>query len=202
MRQEDINRLNKPYEDERADLDRRFHSAIGADVPNASNLAEEIFSDLHPTLFGVAWWVTFLPNHERVLISDYVYQCAVGIEMNLAEAKLHYLEWLHTRDQQNERVADMAHITDAGQLVSKLPPATKPMDDIPHNMEKLHICGLFRAIGSAFDCLGAVIVAVLGLPIHLRYADINSARGLWRSLRMTGRRPLVSRLSLGISSPR
>ena len=176
MRQEDINRLNEPYPTERTNRDRRFHSALGADVPSAAVLASEIFDDLDTTTFGIAWWASLLPDHERILISDYLYQCASGIEVNLVEAKLHYLEWLDTRDKENERISDMAHITDGGQLISKLPRATKAMDDMPNNMEKLHVCGFFRAIGSAFDCLGAAIVAVLGLPVNLRKTDINNAR--------------------------
>src|SRR5258708_40343846 len=148
MRQDDINRLSEPYPTDRADLDRRFHSALGADVPHAAELAKEIFADLDTTTFGVSWWVSLLPNQERILISDYLYLCSTGIEMNLVEAKLHYLEWLDTRDKQNQRIADMAHITDDGQLIPKLPPATKPMDDMPNHMEKLHVCGFFRAIAS------------------------------------------------------
>ncbi len=46
MRQEDVNRLDEPYPTEKTDLDRRFHSALGADVPHAEKLATEIFSDL------------------------------------------------------------------------------------------------------------------------------------------------------------
>lgn len=176
MRQEDISRLNEPYPTERTDRDRRFHSALGADVPSAAVLAAEILNDLDTTTFGISWWGSLLPDHERILISDYLYQCAAGIELNLVEAQLHYLEWLDTRDKQNERIADMAHITNAGELVQKHPTSTKAMDDMPNNLEKVHVCGFFRAIGSAFDCLGAAIVAVLGLPVSIRKADINNAK--------------------------
>jgi len=182
MRKEDITRFNEPYTTDRTDADRRFHSALGADIPHAAKLAAEIFRDLDPLTFGVSWWATLLPDHERILISDYLYQCANGIELNLVEAKLHYLEWLDTRDQENARIAGMARITDAGQFVSKLPRATKPIDDMPNNMEKLHVCGFFRSIGSAFDCLGAAIVGVLGLSVNLRFADMNNARAVLKKL--------------------
>jgi len=186
MRQEDIKRLSESYATDKTDIDRRFHSALASDVPSAGLFAEEILNDLDTKTFGVRWWAPLLPEHERILISDYFYQCATGIEANLVEAKLHYLEWLETRDKQNERVADMAYITDDGELVSKLPPATKPIDDIPNAMEKLHVCGFFRAIGSAFDCLGGVIVTVLGLPVNLRKADINSAKSALTKLQDDG----------------
>lgn len=176
MRHEDEKRLSEPYPTERAESDQRFHSALGADIPHAAALVREIFSDLHPTRYGVSWWS--LRTHERILISDYFYQCATGIELNLAEAKLHYLEWQEARENENERIADMAYITDAGQLVSKVPPATKPMDEMPNNMEKLQVCGFFRAVGSALDCIGGGIVGVLGLPTNLRRSDINTARAM------------------------
>lgn len=194
MRQEDVNRFNEPYSTGRSTFDRRFHSALGADVPNAATLAAEIFSDFDTTIFGVSWWATLLPVHERILISDYLYQCSNGIELNLVEAKLHYLEWLDTRDKENERIADMAHINNAGEFVSKLPSPVKPMDDMPNNLEKLQVCGFFRAIGSAFDCLGAAIVAVLGLPVNLRKADINNARAALERLVDDGTRAARARM--------
>lgn len=33
MRQEEITKLSEPYADTRSDVDRRFDSVIGADVP-------------------------------------------------------------------------------------------------------------------------------------------------------------------------
>lgn len=49
MRQKDIKKLNEPYTHERGNLDRRFNSAVGADIPSANRLTEEIFNDLDPT---------------------------------------------------------------------------------------------------------------------------------------------------------
>ena len=176
MRHEDEKRLSEPYPAEETESGRKFYSALGADIPHAAALVREIFNDLHPTSYGVSWWS--LPSHERILISDYFYQCATGIELNLAEAKLHYLEWQEAREKENERIADMAYITDSGQIVSRIPPATKPMDEMPNNMEKLQVCGFFRAVGSSLDCTGGAIVAVLGLPTNLRRSDINTARAM------------------------
>ena len=42
-------------------------------------------------------------------------------------------------------------------------------------MEGLHLCGFFRAIGSSLDCLGAVIIGVLGLDTSLRHSSIDIA---------------------------
>ena len=90
MRDEDIRKLSEPYLTDRVEIDRRFHSAIGADVPHAGILVKEIYSDLSRATLGVSWW-SAVPVQQRALISDYLYQCAFGIEVNLAEAKLHYM---------------------------------------------------------------------------------------------------------------
>lgn len=174
MRREEINLLSRPYGNTREDFDRRFHSSIGADVPGAGALVKEIYADLDATTFGVAWWQS-VSIHERILISDYLYQCANGIELNLVEAKLHYLEWLDAREKQNARIADVIKRDQSGELYVKMPSAVEPIDDLPNKLEGMHVCGFFRAIGSSLDCLGAVIIGVLGLPTSLRRSDIGTA---------------------------
>ena len=107
MRKQEINNLNKPYNKSAEDLfNRRFDSAIGADIPSAGKLVEEIFNDLDTNTFGIRWWLS-LPTEERILISDYLYQCVDSIETNLVEAKIHFLEWLGARDRGDERIADV-----------------------------------------------------------------------------------------------
>jgi hypothetical protein len=175
MRQEDLKKLTEPYTQPKDRFDRRFHSAVGADVPSANRLVGEVFDDLDRQTFGVSWWQS-VPNYERILISDYLYQCAEGIETNLVEAKLHFLEWLHIKDQQDTRIADVISRTPHGTLQQKLPPSNAPIDDLPNKLEAMHICGFFRAIGSALDCMGGAIIGVLGLNFCLRYNDINSAK--------------------------
>jgi len=155
MRQEEINKLSEPYTDTRSDVDRRFDSVIGADVPSAIKLFNGIAADLDTHSFGISWWQ--IPVQERILISDYLYQCADGIEKNLVEAKLHYLEWLDVRERQDSRIADGIRFKQNGEPYFKHPPSQAPIDDLIDRMEGLHLCGFFRAIGSSLDCLGAVI---------------------------------------------
>ncbi|MBL8203241.1 MAG: hypothetical protein JNM09_03365 [Blastocatellia bacterium] len=174
MRDTELAILSKPYpQTEKGEVDRRFHSSIGADIPSASNLAREILTDLDTTNFGVSWWRA-LPTEERILISDYLYQCANGIELNLAEAKLHYWEWLAAKERYNGRIANAISRDDQGQP-GKLPASSAPVDDLPTKLERMHICGFFRAIGSSLDCLGATIIGVLGLPVSLRRSDLRKA---------------------------
>ncbi len=128
MRTEDINRLKEPYNKKRDDIDRRFHSAIGADVRHAGQLVKDIFGDLDTHTLGISWWAS-VPTLERPLISDYLYQCAYGIEVNLAEAKLHYMEWLDARDRHNERIANVVYRESSGKLDIKMPSSQSAFDD-------------------------------------------------------------------------
>jgi hypothetical protein len=46
MREQEITKLTEPYTDTRSDVDRRFDSVIGADVPSSIKLFNEITADL------------------------------------------------------------------------------------------------------------------------------------------------------------
>lgn len=175
MRQEEMNKLKEPYTQPKSLPDRRFESAIGADVPSASKLVMEILDDLDKQSFGISWWKA-VPVQERILISDYLYQCAEGVEKNLVEAKLHYLDWLDARERMNDFIADSIKLDSNGNPYQKLPPVNAPIDELPNALEAMHICGFFRAIGSSLDCLGGVIIGVLGLKAPLRKNDILKAR--------------------------
>jgi hypothetical protein len=175
MRQVDIEELTKPYTAPRGALDRRFEAAVKADVPSASELFQEIFQDLDTNTFGIRWW-SLVQREERILISDYLYQCAEGIEKNLVEAKLHYMEWIDARETINERIIDGIKLSPHGAPFFKHPPSLAPIDDLPNKLDELHRAGFFRAIGSSLDCLGAVVIGVLGLQTSLRHSSIDSAR--------------------------
>lgn len=175
MRQADIDELTKLYAAPRTPLDRRFEAAVKADVPSSGELFQEIFQDLDTKTFGIQWWSS-VPVQERVLISDYLYQCAEGIEKNLVEAKLHYMEWSDARARFNERIVDGIKIPPTGEPFFKHPPSLAPIDDLPSKLDELHRTGFFRAVGSSLDCLGAVIVGVLGLETSLRHTSIEDAR--------------------------
>lgn len=172
MRREDLEPLRERYPRERGrERDRRFDLAIGADIPNASRLVTEIFNDLSRATFGVSWWGS-LPVHEKILISDSLYQCADSIETNMVEARLHYLEWLDAREKENTRLADIVRRDEQGGVEVRMPPSLAPIDDLYGQLETLHECGFFRAIGSSLDCLGGAIVGVLALSTSLRRSDI------------------------------
>lgn len=179
MRRADLEGLKTPYKDPKQEIDRRFASAIGADTPHAREITSLIFNSLDKTNFGLPQLST-LPIHERILVSDYLYQCATSIETNLIEGKLHYMEWLDYVEQHGKRLSDLARNN------NKMPKSEAPIDDLPGELEKLHVGGFFRAIGSALDCLGATIAGVLGLSVRLRKADITNVREKLRKLKDDG----------------
>jgi hypothetical protein len=178
MRREDLKFLEKLYPEPGGE--RQFNSAIGADVPHAGELTSVILIELDENNFGIPFFHN-LPVHERILISDYLYQCVSSIEVNLAEAKLHYLEWRDYTEQISRRYADIVGV-DNGQVFTKMAPSVCALDDLPNAFEKLHVCGFFRAIGSALDCIGGTMVALLGLPCPLRSASLGAARGAMKNL--------------------
>lgn len=185
MRQQDIKRLSEPYSQSREELDRRLHSALGADVPSVGALDREIFNDLDTSSYGISWWKS-VPVEQRILMSDYLHQCAGSIEVNLIEAKIHYLDWLGIRDKLDAKYADIVKRTPYGELEVKHPPSIAPIDDILNRLEDMHICGFFQSIGSSLDCLGGVIIGVLGLDTNLRWNDIGAAEAALKRLTPQG----------------
>lgn len=170
MRKIDLDNFQKPYENSSVEsFDNRFYSAIGADIPSAEKLANEILNDLDTNTFGINWW-TNLPVQERILIGDYLYQCATSIETNIVEAKLHLLEWIDSNEKNSEYTSAL--------LTNKTFPQS-PIEELYRKLEELHVCGFFRAIGSSLDCVGALIIGILALPLRkqksLRKSDIKMA---------------------------
>ena len=47
---------------------------------------------------------------------------------------------------------------------------------LPQRMLTLHIGGVFRGLGSSLDCLAALIIGVLGIPLNLIRADFGKSR--------------------------
>jgi hypothetical protein len=115
-----------------------------------------------------------------------LFQCVTGIEVNLMEAKLHYFEWLDANEKHNKKIANIRSRDFFGNIVDKIPKSIAPIDDLPVKLETLHLCGFFRAIGSALDCLGATIIGVVGLPVSMRKSSIKSAQESLKKLNDLG----------------
>ncbi len=179
MRRQEIELLNRSYDDESGDVGDRFARALSIDLPNVRALATDLFADLDPKVFGIGWWTSYpnLGDKRRILIGDYLNVSVDSIEMNLTEAKLHLFELLDWWERQNTLMAD-AIVRDqrTGNLTLCHPRQTSPAVRLPGAMCTLHTAGFFRALNSALDCLGAVLTGVAALPLAIVKCDLAKAR--------------------------
>src|ERR1051326_1640033 len=103
IRKQDLDILGRPY---RVPLtgtrEELFSDAIGARLPNVRILTDEILADLDTTSGGIGWW-SGLSWARRVLISDHLISCALSVETNAVEARLHLLEAMGCWEENGRR---------------------------------------------------------------------------------------------------
>lgn len=90
----------------------------------------------------------------RILISDHLCSCAVGVELSLIEAGLHFLGYADCVGKDD----DFSCV----RLVSGYPEIRLPrrdcsVDDLRHRLVELHAAGVFRALAGTLECVAAVI---------------------------------------------
>lgn len=172
MRDDDLRRLDIPVGGVKnaEEVDALFRNAIGADLPAADALVSEIRRDLSPTAFGIGWWSPHPDPPRRILISDHLLLCASGVGINMVEARLHLLELRDARVRWNEEFAKRVQESPAG---LKILAAENVRDELPRALASLHLGGLLRAVGSALDCLAAVVIGVAALPMNILKADFS-----------------------------
>lgn len=175
MRAEDERRLSQDYPPDEP-VPGRLARALDVDLPAWRELRDRIFADLDECRFGIGWWAPLLGPKRRILISDYLFACADSVETNMIEAKLHLLEAMDFWERESEFHARCVTIGPGGQPQICLPERRRPLDDVQHEMPRLHAIGCVRALASALDCCGAVIVGVAALPMNILRADFRRAR--------------------------
>lgn len=177
MRKEDLLKLETAYARELGDgADDRFADAMEVPVPRLRELADEILADFDEATFGVGWWAgnKRLGESRRILISDHLRECAVSVQTNLVEAKLHVLEFADAVERESHFRREAVKINKGGHVTDvRAPPRVKPADDLAERLIALHAAGFARAIGSALDCLAGTIVGVVGLKTSLLKADLG-----------------------------
>ncbi len=179
MRREDIDRLSRAYDPTEPQAGR-LARALGVDLPRWRALRDQIFDDLDERLFGIGWWAPHQGTRRRILISDYLFVCADSVETNVIEAKLHLLEAIDFWEREREFHARSVTIGPGGQ--TRLPQRRRPLDDMQQTMPRLHAIGCVRALASALDCFGAVIVGVAALPVDILRAGFKRARQALRRI--------------------
>ncbi len=128
---------------------------------------------------GIGWWRLDSESkttlQQRILVSDYLIDALHGVESNLVDLELHFLELQDAWAREADFVKDATTVGADGLPVVKLPPRLRPIDDLIHRLVDLHTSGVFRAIGSTLDCLASVVIGVAGI-------ETNILRGDWATL--------------------
>jgi hypothetical protein len=174
MRDADLEDLSRDYSEPNIPPEHRLASALGVATPGMLVLARELAADLDHVAYGIGWWAPHPGTSRRILVSDYLIQCAGGIPRNVIEAKLHFLDLLDWWECEDRFLRDSVKI-EHRRLKIKLPRRLKPLDDLPASMFGLHSAGFFRSVNSALDCLGAVIIGVAALPARILRAGFRDA---------------------------
>jgi hypothetical protein len=174
----DIERLSREYAADEP-TEGRFARALQVDVPVWRELGQEILADLDDRVFGVRWWAPHPGTSRRILISDHLFACVLGVESNLLEARLHLIEANDSWQQESDFHARAVSIGRDGGVKVQLPERRRPLDELSPAMSTLHTIGFIRAVAGALDCFGASVVGVGALKTSLLHADLDAA---WKTL--------------------
>ena len=176
MRRQDLERLQVPYSPEEAATRGAFAARVGARIDEVRELHDAVFDDLDGTTFGIGWW-TSMPTRERILVADHLVLSLHSVQVNLIDARLHFLGALDSWEREQSFRARSVVVGRSGLPEVNLPKITSAHDELAEHQAQLHVVGLFRAAGSALDCLGAAMAIILALPIDVqRKATLQSVR--------------------------
>lgn len=170
-----------PLDDPRSP-DQQFRDAIQLAIPSVPALFNAMLGDLSTEHFGIGWWRPHVPTRRRILISDQMYLSTWSIDTNMTEARLHHLEALGHLDDHGHAPSLVVYRDRDGQLHQDMQRLPDAASHLPGELCTLHIVGFFRALGSAFDCLGAATVAVAALPKRILRTDLRDARDALRDV--------------------
>lgn len=181
MREEDVNRLRRDYTQEQIELgpERRVRDALDLDLTTVADLATVVVDDLSSSDHGIHWWTSHLGDKRRILVADQLAACTLSISTNIVEAKLHLLEYQGAREAWKSRV--LKYLGRSRDLRAALR-CENPEEDLSPVLAELHAAGVFRAVASALDCFGGVIIGVAALPTPILKADMASALAALRNL--------------------
>lgn len=175
MRREDRQKLELAYgEGDGSEVDYRLARRLGVFVEAAIALERDVWGDLDEDKFGIGWWAPHPGTKRRILISDYLWQLCHSIQQNMTEAGLHLLEARGAWEEQARRISKGLHF-EHDEPRFEMPSIGAPIDELAGELFRLHVGGFMRAIGSTFDCVGGVLVAVAGLKTDLLRADLITA---------------------------
>jgi hypothetical protein len=140
-------------------IQRRFEDGLGLGLTPLRELVDLLFDCFSADAGGLPG-LGDLPVRERAVISDQVLMAAQGALTNLVEARI----------QEGDLQATLA---DGSRYSSR------NVDEVEQEMRQaLLVIGLFRAVGSALDCMAAVAIATARLPLSVRRASVTQILGV------------------------
>jgi len=167
--------LQRPYEqDQPSSADPHDHVAerLSVPTPHIRALEQRIFEDLDPERFGIGWWEGQLDPPQRILIADQLLLDTSSVPINLVEATLHRHAAEQAWQELQARFRD--HIRQGNPPGAPVP--RSPADELPYVEADLHVAGVFRAVGSALDCLAGTLIGVAALPRPILKADFGASQ--------------------------
>lgn len=185
MTQADLAKLAQNYmPGENADAG--FDRVVGVALPNLGRLVTAIDADLDEHVYGIGWWKGHpIGDKRRILASDHMLQCLRSVEVNLREARLHQMSWVHCTAVDDasmlNAVSYQPQPNGTFAPMPKHPRRVKGTDDLARHLAEMHSAGFFRAIGSALDCLAGGIIGVTAVPKDLLKADFENLRSWFRT---------------------
>jgi hypothetical protein len=167
--------LQRPYEQDElssAAAHDRVAERLSVPTPHIRALEQRIFEDLDPERFGIGWWEEQLDPPRRILIADQLLLDTSTVPTNLVEATVHRLAAERAQHELRERFRD--HLRQGNPPGAPIPQS--PADELPYLEADLHVAGVFRAVGSALDCLAGTLIGVAALPLPLLKADFGASQ--------------------------
>jgi hypothetical protein len=190
MREADMTRLRQEYQVpvEPVPSDRRLNKELDLGIESIVDFGDLIIGDLDETKCGIGWWSAYsdLGRQDRILISDYLAECARDISTNIIEAYISRLDLLHAIDDFKEWMIRGIRGTEV-----TIAPPRHAYEDLAYFRVANSLAGALRALASSLDCLGACVVGVAGLPIDIVKTSLSEAK---EKLAAEGRRTPKPRL--------
>jgi hypothetical protein len=139
-----------------AERDRAIDERLGTSTPNLARLEDRLYETYSASSWGLLQFGSLEDEEQRAVASDLLLSAVEGVKVNIRELALAVLE-VHEHVGPNGRT---------------MPGPDTTLDELM-NMKRLHgaITDSVRAFGSTLDCLAAMAIGILGLPLSLQTAS-------------------------------
>lgn len=146
-----------PNDGNHGDRERAKFAAVGLVIPHTDELAGRLHDDFSVDDYGYARFDAIEDRFVRACASARVLAAITGVGANLLEVRTH--------EHHVHRIVGP----------NGMPYLDRPStvaEDLQRDELNLHIAGAFRAVGSALDCMAAVVIGVARLPTSIERADL------------------------------